>query len=261
MKFPFFSKSTESAAAAPSWPWPACGGNPRTLSFRVAGNDIFKTINSAYLDDDTAVSELESCNVPDEDCPGADETAVVGALRADRLFFQPGESSSILAAAKETGSSDDGEAVSILALESRDPYADFRSSMEEMVEAHELKNWECLEELLACYLRVNSKSNHGYIVGAFVDLLVRLAVSSTADAADADVEADASPIDENCSSSSTTTTHNSFTSPLSFSSSSTTATYSSASPRLSSPENEDPMTSAAGDKEFCTSASSSSSGV
>ncbi|CAN0847349.1 Transcription repressor OFP13 [Linum grandiflorum] len=46
--------------------------------------------------------------------------------------------------------------------------------MVEMVEAHGLKDWESLENLLSCYLRVNKKSNHGYIVGAFVDLLVGL---------------------------------------------------------------------------------------
>ncbi|KAL2525778.1 Transcription repressor OFP13 [Abeliophyllum distichum] len=61
-----------------------------------------------------------------------------------------------------------------MAMESRDPCVDFRLSMEEMVEAYGLKNWECLEKLLTCYLRVNSKKNHGYIVGAFDDLLVHL---------------------------------------------------------------------------------------
>lgn len=50
--------------------------------------------------------------------------------------------------------------------------------MEEMVESHGLKDWECLEELLGWYLRVNGKKNHGFIVGAFIDLLVGLASSS-----------------------------------------------------------------------------------
>ncbi|XWS56049.1 hypothetical protein CRYUN_Cryun09bG0053300 [Craigia yunnanensis] len=61
-------------------------------------------------------------------------------------------------------------------MESQDPYVDFRKSM---VEAHGLKDWEGLEELLCWYLRANGKGNHGYIVGAFVDLLVGLAISST----------------------------------------------------------------------------------
>ncbi|XP_051149612.1 transcription repressor OFP15-like [Andrographis paniculata] len=247
MKFSFFSKSTDTAAAAASpWPWPACATNPKTQSFRAtaaaaADNGIFKTINSAYVDDDDeALTELSAA--ADDDSGAAVEFAVVGALRSDRLIFHPGESSSILDEAKPAGA-----AVSILAVESCDPYSDFRASMEEMVEAHGLKDWDCLEDLLACYLRFNSKSNHGYIVGAFVDLLLRHAVAAAA----------ASAIDENCSSSSTTTTTaNSFTSPLSFSSSST---YSSASPHLSSPENEAPITTAAGKEDSLPSPSSSSS--
>ncbi|KAK6156244.1 hypothetical protein DH2020_010492 [Rehmannia glutinosa] len=59
-----------------------------------------------------------------------------------------------------------------LALESDDPYSDFKRSMAEMVESHGLKEWDCLEELLGWYLRMNGKNNHGFIVGAFVDLLV-----------------------------------------------------------------------------------------
>ncbi|XP_047336619.1 transcription repressor OFP12-like [Impatiens glandulifera] len=61
---------------------------------------------------------------------------------------------------------------------SPDPYLDFRRSMEEMVEARNLfdvrSNWECLHELLLCYLALNPKSNHKFIVGAFSDLLVSL---------------------------------------------------------------------------------------
>ncbi|KAG2697073.1 hypothetical protein I3843_07G088700 [Carya illinoinensis] len=61
---------------------------------------------------------------------------------------------------------------------SPDPYADFRRSMQEMVEARELvdvkSNWEFLHELLLCYLALNPKNTHKFIVGAFADLLVSL---------------------------------------------------------------------------------------
>lgn len=61
---------------------------------------------------------------------------------------------------------------------SPDPYSDFRRSMEEMVEAQELtdvkSNWEFLHELLLCYLNLNPKHTHKYIVGAFSDLVVSL---------------------------------------------------------------------------------------
>ncbi|KAK7336768.1 hypothetical protein VNO77_17315 [Canavalia gladiata] len=62
---------------------------------------------------------------------------------------------------------------------SPDPYMDFRRSMEEMVEARpELmdvkSNWHVLHELLLCYLALNPKSTHKFILGAFSDLLVSL---------------------------------------------------------------------------------------
>ncbi|XP_057427263.1 transcription repressor OFP16-like [Lotus japonicus] len=63
---------------------------------------------------------------------------------------------------------------------SPDPYLDFRRSMQEMVEARpELmmdvkSNWHVLHELLMCYLALNPKSTHKFILGAFSDLLVSL---------------------------------------------------------------------------------------
>ncbi|KAK6131585.1 hypothetical protein DH2020_034599 [Rehmannia glutinosa] len=246
MKFPFLFKSAETtAAAASAWPWPACVNNPKTLSFRAntTGN-IYKTMNSAYLDDKNTTDEYAE-STPDSffsirdsneesfsrgseilEFPNNDETAVVRGLRSDRLFFEPGETNSILEEAKSYGFPYKESSVAIMAMDSRDPFLDFRVSMEEMVEAHGLKDWECLEELLTCYLRVNGKSNHGYIVGAFIDLLLHLALAN-------DASSSTSAIDEQCSSSSTTTQY-SFTSPLSFSSS----TYSSISPCLSLLENE-----------------------
>ncbi|GFP92309.1 transcription repressor ofp12, partial [Phtheirospermum japonicum] len=61
---------------------------------------------------------------------------------------------------------------------SPDPFADFRRSMQEMVEAREVhdvrESWDYLHELLMCYLSLNPKSTHKFIVGAFADLLVSL---------------------------------------------------------------------------------------
>ena len=71
------------------------------------------------------------------------------------------------------------EGTTVMSMDSDDPYSDFRKSMEEMVEAHGMKDWESLEELLNWYLRVNGKKNHGFILGAFVDLLVSLAMASS----------------------------------------------------------------------------------
>ncbi|RCV37114.1 hypothetical protein SETIT_8G037200v2 [Setaria italica] len=70
-----------------------------------------------------------------------------------------------------------------VALDSEDPFGDFRASMEEMVSAHGLRDWPALQEMLLWYLRINGKHNHALIVGAFVDLLVGLATGSSAAAA------------------------------------------------------------------------------
>ncbi|XP_062197773.1 transcription repressor OFP13-like [Phragmites australis] len=66
-----------------------------------------------------------------------------------------------------------------VALDSEDPYRDFRASMQEMVAAHGLRDWAALQEMLLWYLRINGKHNHALIVGAFVDLLVGLATNTT----------------------------------------------------------------------------------
>uniref|UniRef100_A0ACD6A1B9 Uncharacterized protein n=1 Tax=Avena sativa TaxID=4498 RepID=A0ACD6A1B9_AVESA len=121
----------------------------------------------------------------------------LGRTSTDRFFVDPGPASnSILAlspgkfksaataeaavvASEETGPASEPsslveESVAV-AVDSEDPYGDFRESMEEMVAAHGLRGWEALEELLVWYLRINGKHNHALIVGAFVDLLVGLA--------------------------------------------------------------------------------------
>nr|XP_011467256.1 PREDICTED: transcription repressor OFP13 [Fragaria vesca subsp. vesca] len=203
----------EPKSSSSSWPWPSCT-QTRTISFRIPGNDMFKTINSAYFDTNTPESfftnSSEGCasfstTVSEEDSSGGGgdpiETVINKGLRSERLFFDPGETSSILdkdsikAREEEEEEEEDDDGVDdelaggddnipfkesvALSMDSPDPYVDFRKSMEEMVEAHGLKDWEHLEELLCWYLRVNGKSNHGYIVGAFVDLLVGLAFSTS----------------------------------------------------------------------------------
>ncbi|XP_051119860.1 transcription repressor OFP13 [Andrographis paniculata] len=127
-------------------------------------------------------------------------------LSSDRLFFKPERTSSILdkahdqieleleaeeaairTASSRTSSSSDEDDDDLLvllppfkesvalAVESEDPYTDFKRSMQEMVETHGLvKDWDCLEELLGWYLRMNAHANHALIVAAFLDLLLLL---------------------------------------------------------------------------------------
>ncbi|KAF7148249.1 hypothetical protein RHSIM_Rhsim03G0067300 [Rhododendron simsii] len=251
MKFPFLFKTTEEdstttiTAAAASWQWPSCGAN-KTLSFRAPGGDVFKTMNSAY---DTA-TELE-------DPGGGDPVeAVISGLRtAERLFFEPGETSSILGEQKTTGqvqicpdkeesSSSSGGGV-LVAMDSMDPYADFKTSMEEMVEADGLKEWDRLDELLGWYLKANGKENHGYIVAAFVDLLAGLAFSTTTTtstttcSSSSTTSSDSDDRNRDRSFSVITSTACSLNSPLSFSSSITTSSTSTTPCLSSSLEAED----------------------
>ncbi|XP_073042135.1 transcription repressor OFP13-like [Primulina eburnea] len=254
MKLPFTLKPTENAAAASPWLWPTCVNNPRTHSFRSNSNESsYKITNSTSYFEDHDRNNIEFIdNVPDsffsatayfnseisiigQQNPNGNDasaaTAVVQGLKSNRLFFKPGETSSILEEAK-TRVFPRMKSVKILAMDSRDPFTDFRVSMEEMVEVCGLKDdWDCLEELLAYYLRVNCRSNHGYIIRAFVDLLLHLqnlAVSAR-------VSSNPAIIDKRCSFSSNATQYCSFTSHMSVPSS----TSSSASPCLSSLENED----------------------
>ncbi|KAG4163750.1 hypothetical protein ERO13_D01G192700v2 [Gossypium hirsutum] len=220
IKFPFLSNAKNNIVRQPksSWQWPSCH-QPRTLSFRTDNNTtLFKNINSAYLDAITIADENET--PPSDDCL---ETVIRG-LRSDRLFFKPGETSSIMEEAtkpseeeeEEEEEEEDGlpfkESV-VLSMESRDPYVDFRESMEEMVEAQGLNDWEELEQLLCWYLKANGKCNHGFIIGAFIDLLVgKLTIVSS------------NPKSDNCSPSS----------PLSFYTSSSSSSSSSSSEDCSS---------------------------
>ncbi|EHA8592046.1 putative Transcription repressor OFP13 [Cocos nucifera] len=139
---------------------------------------MYKTVNSAYVCSTESCfthssEESESFSTASEDSGGDSSETVVRGLRSDRLFFEPGDTSSILEEAK--GGAVPFKKSIVLAMESEDPYHDFRVSMEEMVVAHGLKDWDCLKELLLWYLRVNVRKTHGFIVGAFVDLLLGLA--------------------------------------------------------------------------------------
>lgn len=150
----------------------------------------------------TKLSEAESSSTISEDCGGDPLERMIRGLRSERLFFKPGETSSILEEAKEDCFPFKDSMV--LSMESQDPHVDFRNSMEEMVEAHGVKDWEGFEELLCWYLRVNGKSNHGYIIGAFVDLLVGLAFASSSCSCS---HSPSSPLSFNASSSSSSSTH------------------------------------------------------
>ncbi|CAK9150759.1 unnamed protein product [Ilex paraguariensis] len=170
------------------WEWPSCR-HPKTHSFR-AGNDMFKTVNSIFFGPSDAVETPESyftkssksASFSNESEHYSEEVpleTIISGVRSERLFFEPDDTSSILIDAKAGGLPFEGSVA--MAMESEDPYKDFKRSMEEMVESHGLRDWECLEELLGWYLRMNGKMNHGFIVGAFFDLVVGISGASCFD--------------------------------------------------------------------------------
>ncbi|KAK6135931.1 hypothetical protein DH2020_030314 [Rehmannia glutinosa] len=200
MKIPSIFKNKLETTTKQPWQWPSCK-HPKTLSFR--DDDVFKTVNSVFLDtsdgletpeswftnSSSAASTFSADELSDNNNSNNNESSesslemiIRGVRSSERLFFEPGDTSSSIVKADEEESEKNivsggvgllpfKESVA-LALESDDPYSDFKRSMAEMVESHGLKEWDCLEELLGWYLRMNGKNNHGFIVGAFVDLLV-----------------------------------------------------------------------------------------
>lgn len=125
---------------------------------------------------------------------------------ATRFFVKPGNSGSILmedSVSTLTNTSDEGESSnsnssSPVANHNQDhhrelpdncvallrysltPYNDFRRSMQDVVESKygniNNKNnnhidWDFMEDLLFCYLNLNEKKSHKFILSAFVDLI------------------------------------------------------------------------------------------
>ncbi|KAE8037383.1 hypothetical protein FH972_009972 [Carpinus fangiana] len=166
-------------AKASSWKWLPFE-HLKSISLRYKDN-MFKSPRSGLSN---AVMTSSSCSslskslsaVVDHENGGELVDMAVKALTSKRFFFDPGESSSLIGA---RGFSFRQECV-VEAIESNDPYIDFRRSMEEMIEAYGLimragkRDWEYLEELLAWYLRMNRKKNHGFVVQAFIDVFAGL---------------------------------------------------------------------------------------
>lgn len=177
----FFSK-TKDTSPPPTWSWLSCN-NPRTKSFR----DISPTyLIPTYIDStdscfthSSTLTESESFSTLSEPSTTDPVESVVHAVKSDRLFFEPGSTSSILEEARKSTQISDACGLEACAfaieLESEDPYRDFVKSMEEMVLANGVKDWDWLEEMLGWYLSVNPECAHGYIIDAFVDLLLGFA--------------------------------------------------------------------------------------
>uniref|UniRef100_A0A0D9XP82 Transcription repressor n=1 Tax=Leersia perrieri TaxID=77586 RepID=A0A0D9XP82_9ORYZ len=154
-----------------------------------AGGEMYKTVNSVFFDDRSLSPAIDgySCfSFDDDDCDDDDLRVVDGdsfsttttseewseavirslsqksSTTGGRFFFDPSPPTMVKSPSKSVA----------VAVETADPYGEFRASMEEMVAAHGIgQSWDAMEELLVCYLRVNADHHHPIIVAAFLDLL------------------------------------------------------------------------------------------
>ncbi|CAL9096108.1 unnamed protein product [Musa textilis] len=134
--------------------------------------------------DESCLSDRSSGEWESSSDGDAVEAVIHGLRSSDRLFFEPGTTSSMVeeAAEAEAEADVDGapfEGCIAMAVDSEDPYRDFKRSMEEMLLAHGVGDWARLQQMLGWYLRLNGKKTHGVIIGAFVDLLLGIASSSS----------------------------------------------------------------------------------
>ncbi|OIS97043.1 PREDICTED: transcription repressor OFP12-like [Nicotiana attenuata] len=178
-------------------PLPPQSSNEHQQDQSMHFSNSIKNFNSLYdlsLDCNSNPKSSSTTTSDEYDC--ISELATIPDLAtlyaSQRFFFaSPGHSNSIIdssssasmssSLASTSSSVDPPESDTVIdgsiavPTYSPDPYLDFRRSMQEMVEARELSdNWDSLHELLMCYLTLNPKSTHKYIVGAFADLIVCL---------------------------------------------------------------------------------------
>ncbi|KAK3040572.1 hypothetical protein RJ639_029018 [Escallonia herrerae] len=145
---------------------------------------LINTFNSLYdltshsftssAADDTSSSSSSSCDTDNHRSP----PDLAAAIASHRFFSSsPGPSNSIFDSPDSPPPPLPNGGVAVHTY-SPDPYSDFRRSMQEMVEARDLTDvkadWDFLHELLLCYLRLNPKHAHKFILRAFADLLVSL---------------------------------------------------------------------------------------
>ncbi|CAH9092921.1 unnamed protein product [Cuscuta epithymum] len=169
-----------------SWEWRLSCSQTKTLSFRSPAavsldtSDGVTTPESLFTETSGSTSFLTD---------HSEEMIIREVMRSsDRLFFEPGEctSSSIMEDPREkmvNGESEEEnpfkESV-VVVMDTEDPYRDFKRSMQEMIESYGgVHDWEWLQELLGWYLKMNGDGSHGFIVRAFVDLLIELSSTST----------------------------------------------------------------------------------
>ena len=202
MKLPSIFKNKKTKRSSNSWKWRPLK-HLKTISFYVKAK-MFKSNEANFvlasnhagkvatmLDSSWSQSRCFPSSTAAVATAGRDRGSKSGelllenavqAIKTKRLLFEPGSTNSILRASRFLF-----QDCIVQAIDTANPYVEFRVSMEEMVEAYGLiktsnhvkmeRNWECLESLLSWYLRMNEKKNHGVILEAFIDMYVGLPAS------------------------------------------------------------------------------------
>jgi uncharacterized protein (TIGR01568 family) len=144
---------------------------------------MIKNFNSLY--DLSSASTSKSLSTPSTNSssssysdPDTDSTPDFATIIASQRFFSssPGRSNSIIESMQELHTPVSGGVA--IKKYSLDPYIDFKNSMQEMIEARGIRdvraNWDYLHELISCYLKLNPKNTHKFIISAFADIIVCL---------------------------------------------------------------------------------------
>ncbi|KAM0932650.1 putative transcription factor OFP family [Dioscorea sansibarensis] len=137
---------------------------------------LYENFHSLYAGGGASESSSESPRFTD---PLPDSIRSSG-----RFFVFPGASNSLVEEARlsaasslsEQGPVVPGGGVAVMTF-SKDPYDDFRRSMQDMVNARHVEpeqplDWDFMEEMLFCFLELNDRTVHKYILRAFTDLTV-----------------------------------------------------------------------------------------
>lgn len=193
-----FSRLRRPTTAAPE-PMPAASDDASTSTASAAGSTSpCSWSSSARCKDD----EDHGGGAVGKDPSALSEPGLSSAIASRRFFLSsPGRSNSIVDSSAHGGG---GGAAAAPALDvgvgaagvavptySPDPHADFLRSMEEMAAALRLDarrrgDRARLHELLLCYLALNDRRAHKYVVSAFTDLLLRLTAAAAANLSDDD---------------------------------------------------------------------------
>ncbi|XP_037491256.1 transcription repressor OFP12 [Jatropha curcas] len=159
-----------------------------------ASSIIINNFSNSFYDLSSASTSksLSSFSSSDSDSDTDSPLDFAAIFASQRFFFSsPGRSNSIIESPETIPESESQTEVIPLTggvavkKYSPDPYSDFKHSMQEMIEARKLSDvkadWDYLHELLSCYLSLNPKHTHKFIISAFADIIICLLSSSSSE--------------------------------------------------------------------------------